>query len=299
MGTNGFSNPKIRWQKGMCLQTQRCLATQWSWTMEVLARKNMFNHVHQLHSHYIYSELLWGVLLYILHAWIGGTCRLCLLYSRTWQENASFGVKVLVLWHLHIPHQIPLPSHASYRVLLPRTRSMTMKISSNYCVTIIARELFFVAVGYRKLDRSKAWCRSMPSLCYKSELFPWIGIPTSIFAWFLGQHSISWQYIMMPHRMLFFLIFFPVVSRFEVPWKLYEACDVWLCFVQFVYVFAECAKRSGVEVQIRNPWGTGEWKGSWCDDSPLWDAWLLQKPWLVFGKDLIPNENTLKRWNTE
>eukprot|EP00913_Durusdinium_trenchii_P019554 g18381.t1 len=23
-------------------------------------------------------------------------------------------------------------------------------------------------------------------------------------------------------------------------------------------------------VQIRNPWGTGEWKGSWCDGSPLW-----------------------------
>ena len=32
-------------------------------------------------------------------------------------------------------------------------------------------------------------------------------------------------------------------------------------------------RSNALKVQIRNPWGTGEWKGSWCDGSPLWDAW--------------------------
>jgi len=36
-------------------------------------------------------------------------------------------------------------------------------------------------------------------------------------------------------------------------------------------------------VQIRNPWGTGEWKGSWCDDSPLWDKYPHVKSTLGFS----------------
>lgn len=26
-------------------------------------------------------------------------------------------------------------------------------------------------------------------------------------------------------------------------------------------------------VQLRNPWGTFEWKGAWCDSSPLWQQY--------------------------
>lgn len=36
-------------------------------------------------------------------------------------------------------------------------------------------------------------------------------------------------------------------------------------------------------VQIRNPWGTGEWKGSWCDGSPLWDKYPHVKTSLGFS----------------
>ena len=24
-------------------------------------------------------------------------------------------------------------------------------------------------------------------------------------------------------------------------------------------------------IQLRNPWGKGEWKGKWCDEDPQWD----------------------------
>lgn len=41
------------------------------------------------------------------------------------------------------------------------------------------------------------------------------------------------------------------------------------------YVMRSCLCSSRVKVQIRNPWGTGEWKGPWCDESPLWDARLV------------------------
>lgn len=27
---------------------------------------------------------------------------------------------------------------------------------------------------------------------------------------------------------------------------------------------------------LRNPWGQGEWKGDWCDTSPLWTAELRE-----------------------
>lgn len=131
--------------------------------------------------------------------------------------------------------------------------------------------------------------RAVPLNWHSNEYFRMV--PWSTQYIMTVYHDASWD-VVLSH-------FFSCGISFWGSLKIVWSCDVWLCFVQFVYVFAECAKRSGVEVQIRNPWGTGEWKGSWCDDSPLWDAWLLQKPWLVFGKDLIPNENTLKRWNTE
>mmetsp|Transcript_54236 Transcript_54236/g.117263 ORF Transcript_54236/g.117263 Transcript_54236/m.117263 type:complete len:609 (+) Transcript_54236:56-1882(+) len=37
-------------------------------------------------------------------------------------------------------------------------------------------------------------------------------------------------------------------------------------------------------VQVRNPWGTGEWTGSWSDNSPLWDEYPLIKHELDFKR---------------
>lgn len=164
----------------------------------------MFNHVHQLHSHYIYSELLWGVLLYILHAWIGGTCRLCLLYSRTWQDHASFGVKVLVLWHLHIPHQIPLPSHASYRIFVTQDEKHD-------------DEDFFQLLRHYHRQGAVLCCGGVQEAGQKQGLvqkhaFSLLQVRAVPLNWHSNEYfrMVPWstQYIMMPHGMLFFLIFF-------------------------------------------------------------------------------------------
>ena len=50
---------------------------------------------------------------------------------------------------------------------------------------------------------------------------------------------------------------------------------------------------------LRNPWGSGEWKGDWCDESPLWTPALRKEVGCVVEDDgtfHIPYEDYLKEY---
>lgn len=246
--------------------------------MEVLARKNMFNHIHQLHSHYMYSEVYYRT--FYMHELVVPVLYVCCTTGHNGTMK-RLEWNTCIIWHVHIPHQTSDPIfYAVHLIALPVTQDEKHD-----------DEDFFQLLRHYHRQGAVLCCGGVQEAGQKQGLvqkhaFSLLQVRAVPLNWHSNEYfrmvpwstlRISWQFsswcLMGCCSFSFFCRGFPF-------WGSLKILVTMFCSIHF----AECGKRSAAEVQIRNPWGTGEWKGSWCDDSPLWDAWLLKKHgWYLVG----------------